>query len=127
MTTSYYTIGEVSKRLNIPVSTIRYYDKHGLLPFVRRTESGIRQFSDVDIDILTHISCFKTAGMPIKEIRRYFNLYEMGDSTIIERYELIYQQQLNVQQQIKDLQKALQVLSNKADNYKKAFLNNQSS
>ena len=127
MTTSYYSIGEVSKRLNIPISTIRYYDKHGLLPFVRRTESGLRQFSDVDIDILTHISCFKTAGMPIKEIRRYFKLYEMGDSTITERYELIYQQQLNVQQQIKELQKALQVLADKADNCKKALQNNQSS
>lgn len=41
MTTAYYSIGEVSKRLNIPISTIRYYDKHGLLPFVRRTESGL--------------------------------------------------------------------------------------
>lgn len=57
MTTAYYSIGEVSKRLNIPISTIRYYDKHGLLPFVRRTESGLRQFSDVYINILTHIKC----------------------------------------------------------------------
>ncbi|WP_428714946.1 MerR family DNA-binding transcriptional regulator [Streptococcus suis] len=57
MTTAYYSIGEVSKRLNIPISTIRYYDKHGLLPFVRRTESGLRQFLYVYIDISTHIKC----------------------------------------------------------------------
>lgn len=118
MNTSYYSIGEVSKLLNIPISTIRYYDKHELLPFVQRTESGLRQFSDLDIDILTYIICFKTAGMPIKEIKCYFKLYEMGDSTIAERYELIRNQQLKVEQQIEDLQKALMVLADKAKDYK---------
>lgn len=39
-----YTIGEMSKMLNVSSSTIRYYDKEGLLPFVERTEGGIRVF-----------------------------------------------------------------------------------
>lgn len=33
----FYTIGEMSKILNIPPSTLRYYDKEGLLPFVERS------------------------------------------------------------------------------------------
>jgi DNA-binding transcriptional MerR regulator len=39
-----YTVGEISKKLGIPASTIRYYDKEGLLPFVERSSGGIRMF-----------------------------------------------------------------------------------
>ena len=36
-----YTVGEMAKLLDIPASTLRYYDKEGLLPFVERS-SGLR-------------------------------------------------------------------------------------
>mgnify|MGYP000363557790 FL=1 len=40
-----YTIGQVSEMFDLPVSTLRYYDKEGLFPELNRT-SGIRQFSE---------------------------------------------------------------------------------
>ena len=46
-----YTIGQVSEMFNLPVSTLRYYDKEGLFPFMQRA-SGIRQFSDTEIALL---------------------------------------------------------------------------
>lgn len=42
-----YTIGQVSEMFDLPVSTLRYYDKEGLFPELNRT-SGIRQFSEND-------------------------------------------------------------------------------
>lgn len=39
-----YSIGEISKKFNIPISTLRYYDKEGLLTNIKRNKSGIRQF-----------------------------------------------------------------------------------
>lgn len=53
-----YTIGQVSEMFNLPVSTLRYYDKEGLFPFMQRT-SGIRQFSDTEIAALKLIECLK--------------------------------------------------------------------
>lgn len=41
-----YTIGEMAKMLGVPASTLRYYDKEGLLPFVARSSGGIRQFRE---------------------------------------------------------------------------------
>ena len=38
------TIGEVSKKLNIPIATLRFYDSEGLLLNVRRDEAGIPAF-----------------------------------------------------------------------------------
>ena len=43
-----YTIGEMAKILGVPASTLRYYDKEGLLPFVERSSGGIRMFTEKD-------------------------------------------------------------------------------
>ena len=65
-----YTIGEMAKMLGVPASTLRYYDKEGLLPFVARSSGGIRQFRENDIEWLRVIGCMKKVGMSIKDIRQ---------------------------------------------------------
>ena len=65
-----YTIGEMAKMLGVPASTLRYYDKEGLLPFVARSSGGIRQFRENDIEWLRVIGYMKKAGMSIKDIRQ---------------------------------------------------------
>ena len=68
-----YTIGEVSEMFNLPVSTLRYYDKEGLLPDLQRV-SGMRRFSDKTVETLQVIECLKKSGMEIKDIK---GIYEM--------------------------------------------------
>ena len=65
-----YTIGEMAKMLGVPASTLRYYDKEGLLPFVARSSGGIRQSRESDIEWLRVIGCMKKAGMSIKDSRQ---------------------------------------------------------
>lgn len=55
----FYTVGEIAKKLGIPASTLRYYDKEGLLPFVERSGSGIRMFKDSALEWLSVIECLK--------------------------------------------------------------------
>ena len=64
-----YTIGEISKMFHVPVSTLRYYDKEGLFPNLERS-SGIRQFSDKEIETMKLIECLKRSGMEIKDIKQ---------------------------------------------------------
>ena len=54
-----YTVGEMARRLGVPASTIRYYDKEGLLPFVGRSSGGIRAFTEKDFEWLRIIECLK--------------------------------------------------------------------
>ena len=54
-----YTVGEMAKMLDVPASTLRYYDKEGLLPFVERSPGGIRMFQESDYGWLKIISCLK--------------------------------------------------------------------
>lgn len=66
-----YTVGEMAQKLGVPASTLRYYDKEGLLPFVERSSGGIRMFRENDFEWLQVIRCMKQAGMSIKDIRQY--------------------------------------------------------
>ena len=51
-----YTAGEAAKILGIPASTLRYYDKEGLLPELERSSGGMRMFRDSDFASLLHPS-----------------------------------------------------------------------
>ena len=54
-----YTIGEVSKMVNLPIPTLRYYDNEGLLIDTVRDSSGIRKFNDKTLESLRVIECLK--------------------------------------------------------------------
>lgn len=47
-----YTVGEMAQKLGVPASTLRYYDKERLLPFVERSSGGIRMFRKTDFEWL---------------------------------------------------------------------------
>lgn len=61
-----YTIGQVSETFGLPISTLRYYDKQGLFPEMQRT-SGIRKFSDKELEALRIIECLKKSGLEIQQ------------------------------------------------------------
>ena len=60
-----YTIGQVSEMFGLPISTLRYYDKQGLFPGMERI-SGIRKFSEKEIETLRVIECLKRSGLESK-------------------------------------------------------------
>ena len=92
-----YTVGEMARMLHVPASTLRYYDKQGLLPFVERSPGGIRVFKDSDFEWLRIIECMKKAGMSLKDIRIYIELAMQGDSTIDARLAMFRRQQDTMQ------------------------------
>ena len=69
----FYTIGGMARKLNVAPSTLRYYDKEGLLPFVERSSGGIRMFKEEDMEWLRMLGCLKKAGMPLKEIKSFMD------------------------------------------------------
>lgn len=109
----FFTVGEMAKKMNVAPSTLRYYDKEGLLPFVERTEGGIRMFSDTDFELMSVIECLKKTGMPIKDIKTFVDWCIEGDSTIEKRLELIDKRRKAVEEQISQLQETLEILDYK--------------
>lgn len=115
-----YTVSEMAKRLGVAPSTLRYYDKEGLLPFIERSDGGIRMFKDTDFEWLSIIECLKKTGMPIKEIKVFIDWCIEGDTTISKRKELIEKQRQVVLFQIQQLKETLSMLDYKKWYYETA-------
>lgn len=115
-----YTVGEMAKMLSVAPSTLRYYDKEGLLPFVERSGGGMRMFKEADFEWLFIIDCLKKTGMPIKDIRDFIEMVMKGDETIGERLELFRKQRKAVEEQISQLQATLDILNYKCWYYETA-------
>ena len=115
-----YTISEAAQKTGLPPSTIRFYDKEGLLPNIKR-KNGIRVFEDMDLRLMGLLTCLKNTGMPIKRIRDYVELTSKGDETLQERYEIIKAQRQFVLDQIEQLQYYLEELDFKDWYYNKAL------
>lgn len=116
-----YTIGEVAEKMNLTIHTLRYYDKEGLLPFVERSESGRRVFSDRDIILLSTIECLKATGMSLKDIKQYVDWCVEGKETVPQRYELVKNQKKVLENQMAQLQRMLDAINFKCEFYKQAI------
>lgn len=115
-----YTIGQVSEMFNLPISTLRYYDKEGLFPNMERI-SGIRQFSEKEIDALRVIECLKKSGMAIKHIKQFMQWCIEGSSTYPQRKELFENQRKQVEDEIERMNKVLDMLKFKCWYYDEAM------
>lgn len=115
-----YTIGQVAKKLGLTAHTLRFYDKEGLLPFVKKGSSGARVFNDDDIDWLLILECLKGTGMQLKDIKKYMDLCQEGDSTLQERLEMFQAQRVKIEEQIQQLKQYMERVDFKIAYYNEA-------
>ena len=115
-----YTIGQISKMFNFPISTLRYYDKEGLFPNIERS-SGIRKFSESEIEALRVIECLKKTGMEIKEIKQFMDWCSEGPSTYEKRRDLFEARKNTLEKQMSDLQKNMAMIQFKCWYYEQAL------
>ena len=104
-----YTIGQVAEMFGLPISTLRYYDKQGLFPHMERV-SGIRKFSDTEIEALRVIECLKKAGMEIKDIKQFMDWCVEGPSTYPQRRAMFKAQRTHVEAEIERMNRTLDML-----------------
>lgn len=115
-----YSIGEVSRMFDLPASTLRYYDKEGLLPHIQRQGTGIRRFDQRTIEALRVIECLKKSGMEIKDIKQFMAWCAEGPATYGQRLELFRQQRAKVEQEMARLEKTLAMIDFKCWYYSQA-------
>ena len=104
-----YTIGQVAEMFHLPISTLRYYDKEGLFPNLKR-KGNIRQFSDVELEAIRVIECLKKSGLEIKDIKQFFKWVSEGSSTYANIKKLFERRKKAVEKEINALEKNLAML-----------------
>ncbi len=115
-----YSISQAAEKTGLTVSTLRYYESEGLLPFVDRTSGGQRVFKDEDFSWLSVIECLKSSGVSIREIKQYIDWCMEGDSTLCQRRDLFVRQKERVEAQIAEYQKNLEKINYKIWYYEQA-------
>lgn len=115
-----YTIGQVSEMFDLPISTLRYYDKQGLFPGMVRV-SGIRKFSEIEIEALKVIECLKKSGLEIKDIKKFMDWCVEGAATYPQRKELFEKQKERLEVEIEHMNRVLDMLKFKCWYYEQAI------
>jgi len=116
-----YTISQIARKLDVTAHTLRFYDKKGLLPFVRKSENGTRLFKESDLEWLAIIECLKRTGMQLKSIKQYIDWCMEGDTTIQQRLTMFQERKTETERQIKVLRKALEKIKYKCRYYEIAL------
>ena len=115
-----YTIGQISKMFNLPISTLRYYDKEGLFPDMKR-HSGIRSFSDKEVEALHMIECLKKTGMEIRDIKEFMHWCQQGPETYEKRRNMLLHRRQAVETEIVRMNQVLDMIRYKCWYYEQAI------
>lgn len=115
-----YSIGQVAEMFGLPVSTLRYYDKQGLFPGMERS-SGVRRFSEAELEKLRVIQCLKETGMEIREIRQFMEWCAEGPSTFPQRRALFESRKAHMEEELRRMNRTLDMLKYKCWYYEQAM------
>ena len=111
------TIAEVSKKYEISADTLRYYERIGLIPSVRRKENGIRDYSDTDCGWVEFIKCMRGAGIQVEALIEYVSLFQQGDGTQEARKQILLEQREHLAARMEDMKQTLARLDKKIAHY----------
>jgi DNA-binding transcriptional MerR regulator len=111
------TIQQVAERTGLSAHTLRYYERIGLIHPVGRAASGHRQYSVSDVGWLDFMRCLRSTGMPIREVKRYAELFAQGDSTLAERRALLEAHRRRIEDDLRELSRNLEAIKYKIAYY----------
>lgn len=111
------TITEVAKLYDLSADTLRYYERIGIIPSVNRNSNGIRNYTENDCGWVEFAKCMRNAGLPVEVLIEYVALFQKGDDTVEARKEILIEQRDKLKERIEEMQKTLQRLNYKIENY----------
>ena len=112
-------IAEVAETYQITPDTLRYYERIGLLPRIRRNASGARDYSEADCGRIEFIKCMRGANVSIEALQAYMRLLDQGEDTVAERKAILEEQRHLAEARIAEMQAGLDRLNYKIENYGK--------
>jgi len=104
-------IGEISKRVDLPVKTIRYYADVGLVKPSGRTEAGYRIYDDKTLRKLIFVRRSRAMGFSVEKCRKLLGLFEDQSRASSEVRKIAKQHLLEVDAKLSELKKLQKELS----------------
>lgn len=111
------TINEISKKFSLSKDTLRYWEKEKLIPTVKRDKNGYRVYDTKEQNWVFYIMVLRKAGMSIKKLKKFVNLYMKDSSTAEIRKHLLIVQRSQLNKEIKNIKKTVNYLDYKIDHF----------
>ena len=108
------TVQQTAERTGLSEHTLRYYERAGLLEPIRRQDSSRhRRYSASDLARIQTLACLRATGMPLDQMRRYFDLASQGATAAPELIALLEDQQVALRQRLEQLQRHVEYVRHK--------------
>ena len=112
-----YTMKQACERVGLTYDTLKFYCNEGLIPNVKRDKNNYRVFNDKDIAWIKSLSCLKSCGMSIVEMKEYLALCLKGKSSIPERQEILNNKLKELEHKINKIQDSINYIHWKQNFY----------
>lgn len=110
-------IAQVAKQFGLTAATLRYYERVGLIPLVKRKDSGIRDYDEEDIKWIEFIKCMRNAGLSIEALIEYTTLFTEGDRTVEARKNILADERQRLIEKRKEIDETIKRLDTKIKDY----------
>ena len=104
------SIGQLAKKAQINIETIRYYERRGLIPKPPRSESGYRRFPLESVRRLRFIKRAKNLGFSLKEIGELLSLRLDPETSCYEVKRRAEAKISDIEEKVKTLQRMKRAL-----------------
>ena len=98
-------IGELARAAGVPIDTVRYYERQGLLPLPARTASGYRQYGHDDAARLRFVRRAKALGFTLEEIRELLGLSARREADMAGMKAAAMQKLADIDDKLAELQR----------------------
>ena len=113
-----YSMKETCEKTGLTYDALKFYCNEGLIPNVKRNKSNYRVFDNNDINWIKSLSCLKSCGMSIVEIKEYLDLCLKGKSTIPERQNILDAKLRELEHKKQEIQESIDFVHRKQNFYK---------
>jgi DNA-binding transcriptional MerR regulator len=105
MPESTYTIGALARAAGVPVSTLRYYERRGLLRPDGRSRANYRRYSDESLQRLRLIRCAQSIGLSLTDARELLRLVDSQRCPCDDVEQVMRRRLADVRQRLRELRR----------------------
>ena len=105
------TVGQLAKKAQVNVETIRYYERRRLIPEPFRSESGYRHYSQDSIARIQFIKNAQELGFSLKEVSELLSLRVDPNTSCAEVKKMAEVKITDIQEKIHALQRIKEALT----------------
>ncbi len=108
-------ISELAKKSGLPIDTIRFYEKKGLIDsdLIKRRSNNYRDYSEVSVERLMLIQRAKRLGFTLIEIQEWIKDLESDQLTLDQLQSILGRKLEHIEERIEELKQMKIYLSEK--------------